>query len=756
MALLTEVIEEKQKILIASKSSHDFVGELKKELAKYGAEVYVAPHIIDHLEQFDLCFVINDKRFLDDLHSYTFKKLIYISFGKKADISLHESVRKTKRIKLIHIVGNKVQKQDYDRILWFIFSQSEESELTLYVAHHKEKSSTKKSLQFPSMFRALPSFSFKKIILVGIGIIALLHFAFVPYLLSTSLSFYQSFQYLKNEQLEKANEKKNEGKKTLTTAKMLYQYSRPTFLLFSLALPIDSLFNANETTYTTLDLSSQLYTDGQQLIESILQKNKTPQEIKKTKTKLDSVRQKTVKINDALLLLNQQLPFPQTEPIKKLKQNIAKTNETITKIKTILPLTDELLGGKGRKKYLLLFANNMELRPGGGFIGSFGVVDTYDYTIGNIQIYDVYDADGQLNVHIDPPDAIRKYLQQPHYFLRDSAFSPDFTENTVRAQSFLDQEMKFGEFDGFFLITTTAIQNILGAYGTVYLPDFDEKVNQSNFYLKAQVHSESGFFPGSTQKKNFLSSLARYIFLHTESVSVKKLAQELKKSFDEKQIVATFKNDNAKRILDTLYWSGRVIEPQCANAPNCISDYLFPYDANLGVNKANFFIKRSMTLSTDIKNNGSINHVLSLLYRNESLGEIFPGGSYKNYFQVLLPQNAVIESITKNGTLVEEWDEEVNQFKKIGFYFVVAPKETQKIDVRYHLSSSFQKGKGLYQLVVQKQIGSANNDIALSTKTAPNISILSQNFSPLVKDERFVYNTVLTSDKIFFIDLIYN
>ena len=46
--------------------------------------------------------------------------------------------------------------------------------------------------------------------------------------------------------------------------------------------------------------------------------------------------------------------------------------------------------------------------PGGGFIGSYGILTMKDLTFEGIQVYDVYDADGQLTAHVKPqtPSAI--------------------------------------------------------------------------------------------------------------------------------------------------------------------------------------------------------------------------------------------------------------------------------------------------------------------------------------------------------------
>jgi hypothetical protein len=169
----------------------------------------------------------------------------------------------------------------------------------------------------------------------------------------------------------------------------------------------------------------------------------------------------------------------------------------------------------------------MELRPGGGFIGSFAVVEFKNYSLYDFKVYDVYDADGQLDAHVEPPKAIRAYLQQPHWFLRDSNFTPDFVENVETAEFFLDKELKLNNFDGYAAITTTGLTYLLKSFGEIYIPDFNETITADNFYLKAQLQSENSFFPGSIQKKSYLSTVGRTILINIEKASPTEFTQQL-------------------------------------------------------------------------------------------------------------------------------------------------------------------------------------------------------------------------------------
>ncbi|MEX1052570.1 MAG: hypothetical protein WEC80_01860, partial [Patescibacteria group bacterium] len=330
----------------------------------------------------------------------------------------------------------------------------------------------------------------------------------------------------------------------------------------------------------------------------------------------------------------------------------------------------------------------------------------------------------------------------------------DFYENYNQAKEFLNLELGLSDFSGGFLITTTAIQNILEAMNEIYIPDFDETINKDNFYIKTQLYSEESFFPGSTQKKSFLASLTRQLFIELENASFPKLLTALNKSLDEKQISLIFEDENIQGTYDSQYWSGKKISPTCyADLENCTVDYIFPYDANLGVNKANFFINRHLSLKININNEGTIVNELTMLINNESQSAIFPGGTYKNYMQIDLPRRAIIRNLTRNGVLIENFDEKVDDTKTIGFLTEIPPQKSIEIKLVYALQNAVTNGEGTYQLIFQKQIGSKNSDLSIEIKIPNNVTVQDQNFNPVVKDDTILYNTTLTGDKIFILKL---
>ena len=206
----------------------------------------------------------------------------------------------------------------------------------------------------------------------------------------------------------------------------------------------------------------------------------------------------TLAIKNSLYLYNKdkQLEmFPQalTQKMDSLVQMVSST----------IDFWPDMFGFNGSKTYLVLFQNNMELRPGGGFIGSYAILNLSKGKIGSFKIYDVYDADGQLKGHVEPPYPIRRYLPSIHWYLRDSNFNVDFSKGAVASAVFLNSEMQQA-VDGVIGVDLSFVKNLLSVVGPVEVADYNQTVNADNFFQVAKAHAEDNFFPGSTQKKDFL------------------------------------------------------------------------------------------------------------------------------------------------------------------------------------------------------------------------------------------------------------
>jgi hypothetical protein len=362
---------------------------------------------------------------------------------------------------------------------------------------------------------------------------------------------------------------------------------------------------------------------------------------------------------------------------KNVATRLSNLETILTPAESTLDSMPHLLGFEGKKTYLVLFQNNMELRPGGGFIGSYGLLTFDNGRITSFKVHDVYDADGKLTAHIEPPFALKRYLGSSHWFLRDSNFSIDFPTNAKQAISFL--KLETGEtVSGVIAVDTSFLKNILGAIGPVEVSDYKETVTKDNFYLLTQTHAEKDFFPGSTQKKDFLRALLSSLQAKIEvdkNRNFLAILQALGESITTKHLFFAFSDVPSQKLftvnnLSSSLWDGR------ERKENTFLDFFGVIDANLGLNKTNYYITRSIDQVVRIDSQGSSEGTATITYVNNSKKESPFGGSYKNYLRFVLPANTTLKEV-KIDNLKKETREAITDPLIFTAKNFVSPKELE-------------------------------------------------------------------------------
>jgi hypothetical protein len=365
----------------------------------------------------------------------------------------------------------------------------------------------------------------------------------------------------------------------------------------------------------------------------------------------------------------------------ELPRRVASKIESLSPI--FLPLQNTIdvlpaiVGFEGKRTYLVLFQNNMELRPGGGFIGSYGLVTLEQGRVKEFTVHDVYDADGRLTAHIEPPFGLRRYLGASHWFLRDSNFAIDFPQNARQASTFL--QLETGEaVDGVIAVDTSFLQNILSATGPVTVPDYKEVVTAENFYLRTQTHAEKDFFPGSTQKKDFLRSLLAALeekFKKKDGVNFQQVISKIGESIGQKHVIFVFSDTATQQLFTVNNLSSSLLDIR-EEEKDTYLDFLGVIDANVGINKANYYLKRSIDHKVNWNVDGKLTTTVTVTYENTSKKDSQFGGDYKNYVRFAVPRDVEVKSVAINGvkqtTIPAITDPDI--FTKDGF---TAPKELE-------------------------------------------------------------------------------
>jgi hypothetical protein len=436
-----------------------------------------------------------------------------------------------------------------------------------------------------------------------------------------------------------------------------------------------------------------------------------------------------------------------------------------------------VLGFEGKRTYLILFQNNMELRPGGGFIGSYGILPIQNGQMEKLQINDVYDADGQLKQKIDPPYGLRRYLGASNWYLRDSNYDLDYSRNAVQAAQFL--KLETGQsVDGVIAVDTTFLRNLIAVLGQVKVLDYEEIVTPDNFYILTQTHAEKDFFPGSTQKKDFLRSLSNALmveFFETKEFSYEKLLQEVEKSVRQKHLMMAFADEGIQNVFAVNGLSSSLKDGR-SKEKNTFLDFFSVVDANVGTNKANFYIKRSMVQQVAVDGSGGMQATAEVTYVNSSTKDSPFGGDYKNYARFMLPANAVLQGVAfdntqqtvvpavvdanlyKDPAFVPPSGLEVEQTeamgkKVVGFFFIVPAGQSRNVKVTYTVPEAIdlQESAFNYNMRLFKQPGAGEDPYTLFFSYPNGFKPVRHNNNAVDLGGKLVFETKFAQDTDFIV-----
>jgi len=455
------------------------------------------------------------------------------------------------------------------------------------------------------------------------------------------------------------------------------------------------------------------------------------------------------------------------------KKSLDAFSKPLALMVNLLDTSPKLLGFEGKEQYLLLFQNNFELRPGGGFIGSYGLLQVDHGKIASLKINDVYDSDGRLKASIDPPFGLRRYMGSPHWFLRDSNFDPDFSQSASQAASFL--KLETGEnVSGVIGLDVSFLSSLLDATGPISLPDYKKTLTKDNFYLMTQSQVENNFFPGSTQKKDFLRSAEAELMKRIEerNFSYQKMLTVLTAAVEEKHLLFAFLDPTIQKLFLINNLSGSLKDTRTAD-PSTYLDSVGINEANIGQNKSNYYLKRSIDQDITIDGEGVVSGVTAVGYLNQSSARTPFGGDYKAYLRLLVPQGAVLTSvqIDKSNEQVVEAETDPNRYlsksfrppnglevdrkdqggkTQYGLYLIVKAGEAKRISLSYTLPIKLDltQDKWTYSLKTIKQQGTLNDPYRLTVNYPLAVRLFTASGGVNDLGGKAILETDLSKDKV--------
>lgn len=451
-----------------------------------------------------------------------------------------------------------------------------------------------------------------------------------------------------------------------------------------------------------------------------------------------------------------------------LKNRLCQLLDLLDELKKRVPAVLGMLGDRYPHRYLVLFQNNTESRPTGGFIGSFMLIDVNDGYITKADFHDVYEYDGQLNEHIPAPEEIAELTT--NWRMRDSNFSPDFSVSAKQAAWFLEKEGGPG-VDTVIAINQSLLGDLLSITGPIDVDGLDAQLDASNYNTVLTYIVESKL-EGETSPKRILDKVIPQLQQKlSDDAQFKNVLAIISKEIQQKNIVAWSKDDNIQHFFNEVGLSAEV-----AATPDD-EDYFSLSSINIGGNKSDLYLQTKVYHETSIEKDGTIINIVTierthswdpsilLKWRDqlapfgyndipEWIQNILGRGNNKSVLKLYVPEGAELVS-----TLGIEMDDVKAGYEesidKGYFYFTneVAPQNTLRVMLTYKLPYKLDLGVAdEYRLTVQKQPGLIN-DVKFIKQIFSDTRVVNYRTYPeeimYTKGDAIKYETALVNDQYF-------
>jgi hypothetical protein len=390
-------------------------------------------------------------------------------------------------------------------------------------------------------------------------------------------------------------------------------------------------------------------------------------------------------------------------------------------IDAFLAVAPSVLGIGSPASYLIEVLDSTELRPGGGFIGNYGIatIANGQLTAAHITDVDLLDRPFEFAKHTIPYPPqfswFSRFIAPGGWSLRDSNLSADFPTSARYGEANYHLEGGNVPVQGVIAITPAFIEGILNITGPVAVPEYQEVVTAQNliekihYYQLGAGRAREGqaldYVPApnghSSERKQFVELLAEHLFARVHQFShaqTVRLVALLATSLRTKDVQVYFNQAASEKLLQDAHLDDAIDAPAA-------SDSLFVVNANLSSNKANPYISISINDTVTIDAQGDALHQTTLRYAWTTPGDVYGNPLYTDYIHVYVPPGSTLyadDGWTPQGTSTAYGREVWQGYFRFTFGHVQVIHLTWMV---HHVAQHIDGGCR-YQELIQRQAGS--------------------------------------------------
>lgn len=314
------------------------------------------------------------------------------------------------------------------------------------------------------------------------------------------------------------------------------------------------------------------------------------------------------------------------------------TLERASKVAAILPA---IAGADATKRYLVVFQNSTELRPTGGFIGGFALLDIDRGQVKNVEIPGggSYDLKGSLRLALAAPQPLR--LINPRWQFQDANWSPDFPTSAQNLTHFYEQSGG-PTTDGVIALNESLIERMLEVLGPIELAKYGKTIDAKNFYPEIQKQVELDYDKAENKPKQILADMAPTLLTRlfaADQETLMKLAGVLDEAVAIRDLQFWMRDESLQADVASLGWSGELKQTE--------GDYLNIVHTNIAGQKTDAVMTDAVDHSVKILADGSGIVTLTLQRTHTGQkGELFRGVRNVDYLRIYVPRGSELVDAT--------------------------------------------------------------------------------------------------------------
>lgn len=442
--------------------------------------------------------------------------------------------------------------------------------------------------------------------------------------------------------------------------------------------------------------------------------------VDKINPSLDQVNEKLGIINRELGEINpKRYPYIKVggntieSSIGSVQQAVSQANGIMAQLRPALTVLPDIAGLNSAKKYLVLFQNDAELRPTGGFVTAYAVLKVEKGKVSPEKSSDIYDLDSKFTKRLTPPEIVKKLLKVNTWHLRDMNLSPDFKVSMDQFVSYYNELPGETKVDGVIAVDTKLLTDLVRALGPIEVPGFgtftadnDPRCDCPQVFYALEEIADRPTYTIRTDRKAILGPLMQTILVKAYGAPKQtwpSLFSSIWTNLNEKHVLMYFFNEDFQNAAEMVGVAGRIKAYD--------ADYLHINDANFGGAKSNMFV--TQTIEQEVtKTDAGLSKTIVITYKNPrkgdncnlEAGKLCLNGKMPNWTRIYLPKEAVVSEVL--GFDNDSVKESVDLDKKVvEGYFELNPESQVKIKLTVTLPL---KGED-YRLLIQKQPGTKNS-----------------------------------------------